>query len=77
MSAQVASRPPWVVPWGLHIQSCAVNPSVRLSRLYTFIKRYVRKTISLADANTPYAMALFSKDGILLDLYAKDSLVLE
>ena len=48
-----------------------------LSRLYTFIKRYVRKTISLADANTPYVMGLFSRDGILLDLYAKDSPVLE
>ena len=48
-----------------------------LSRLYTFIKRYVRKTISLADANTPYVMGLFSKDGILLDLYAKDAPVLE
>ena len=48
-----------------------------LSRLYTFIKRYVRKTISLADSDTPYAMGLFSKDGILLDLYTKDSPVLE
>lgn len=48
-----------------------------LSRLYTFIKRYVRKTISLADSGLPYAMGLFSKDGILLDLYAKDQMILE
>lgn len=48
-----------------------------LSRLYTFIKRYVRKTISLADSGLPYVMGLFSKDGILLDLYAKDNMVLE
>ena len=48
-----------------------------LSRLYTFIKRYVRKTISMADSGLPYAMGLFSKDGILLDLYAKDSIILE
>lgn len=48
-----------------------------LSRLYTFIKRYVRKTISLAESGLPYAMGLFSKDGILLDLYAKDNMVLE
>lgn len=48
-----------------------------LSRLYTFIKRYVRKTISLAESGLPYTMGLFSKDGILLDLYAKDNLILE
>lgn len=48
-----------------------------LSRLYTFIKRYVRKTISLADSGLPYVMGLFSKDGILLDLYAKDQMVLD
>lgn len=48
-----------------------------LSRLYTFIKRYVRKTISLAESGLPYVMGLFSKDGILLDLYAKDNMVLE
>lgn len=48
-----------------------------LSRLYTFIKRYVRKTISLADSGLPYVMGLFSKDGILLDLYAKDHIVLD
>ncbi len=48
-----------------------------LSRLYTFIKRYVRKTISLAESGLPYAMGLFSKDGILLDLYAKDDMVLD
>ena len=48
-----------------------------LSRLYTFIKRYVRKTISLAESNLPYVMGLFSKDGILLDLYAKDDQILE
>lgn len=48
-----------------------------LSRLYTFVKRYVRKTISLADSELPYVLGLFSKDGILLDLYAKDSVILE
>ena len=48
-----------------------------LSRLYTFIKRYVRKTISMDESGTPYMLALFSKDGILLDLYAKDKLTLE
>lgn len=48
-----------------------------LSRLYTFIKRYVRKTISLDESGTPYVLALFSNEGILLDLYAKDKLTLE
>ena len=48
-----------------------------LSRLYTFIKRYVRKTISLDESGTPYVLGLFSNDGVLLDLYAKDKLTLE
>ena len=48
----------------------------KLSRLYTFVKRYVGKTISQAGSIT-YSMALFSGDGILLDLYAKDNLVLD
>lgn len=47
-----------------------------LSRLYTFLKRYVRKTIALSSSSN-YGMGLFSEDGILLDLYAKDKLFLE
>lgn len=48
----------------------------QLSRLYTFIRRYVQKTISLSE-NVNYAMALFSNDGVLLDLFSKEEYLLQ
>lgn len=48
----------------------------KLSRLYTFIWRYISKTISLSS-HSRYAMGLFSRDGILLDLFARENYTLE
>lgn len=47
-----------------------------LSRLYTFIWRYISKTISLSSSSH-YAMGLFSRDGLLLDLFARENHTLE
>ena len=48
----------------------------KLSRLYTFIWRYISKTISLSTSSH-YALGLFSRDGILLDLFARENYTLE
>ena len=48
----------------------------KLSRLYTFIWRYISKTISLSQSSC-YALGLFSKDGLLLDLFARETSTLE
>lgn len=48
----------------------------KLSRLYTFIWRYISKTISLSQSSY-YALGLFSKDGLLLDLFARETSTLE
>ncbi|MGN1140039.1 MAG: sigma-54 interaction domain-containing protein [Oliverpabstia sp.] len=48
----------------------------KLSRLYTFIWRYIGKTISLSHGSH-YAMGLFSNDGLLLDLFARENYTLE
>lgn len=48
----------------------------KLPRLYTFIWRYISKTISLSRSSH-YAMGLFSKDGLLLDLFARENYTLE
>lgn len=48
----------------------------KLSRLYTFIWRYIGKTISVSHGSR-YAMGLFSRDGLLLDLFAHENYTLE
>lgn len=48
----------------------------KLSRLYTFIWRYIGKTISLSRGSH-YALGLFSRDGLLLDLFARENYTLE
>lgn len=48
----------------------------KLARLYTFLKRYIKKTIAATQSN-PFAIALFSADGILLDMFAKEEYVLD
>lgn len=48
----------------------------KLSRLYTFIRRYISKTIA-PSRSSHYAMGLFSRDGVLLDLFAKEGYTLE
>lgn len=48
----------------------------KLSRLYTFIWRYIGKTISISSGSH-YAMGLFSRDGLLLDLFAHENYTLE
>jgi len=47
-----------------------------LARLYTFLRRYITKTISVAKKSY-FAIGVISFDGVLLDLYAKDSQLLD
>lgn len=47
-----------------------------LARLYTFLKRYISKTISVAK-NSYFAIGVMSYDGVLLDLFAKEENMLE
>ena len=48
----------------------------KLARLYTFLHRYLTKTMTYAHTSV-YALGLFSSDGILLDLFANEEYILE
>ena len=48
----------------------------KLARLYTFLKRYLMKTVSEAK-HSYFALGVFSKDGILLDVFAKSDALLK
>ncbi len=48
----------------------------KLARLYTFLHRYLAKTMTYAHTSV-YALGLFSADGILLDLFANEEYVLD
>lgn len=48
----------------------------KLARLYTFLHRYLAKTMTYAHTSV-YALGLFSSDGILLDLFADEEYILE
>lgn len=47
-----------------------------LARLYTFLKRYIAKTISVARKSY-FALGVVSYDGVLLDLFAKEDSLLD
>lgn len=47
-----------------------------LARLYTFLHRYLAKTMTYAHTSV-YALGLFSSDGILLDLFANEEYILD
>lgn len=51
-------------------------PRRKLARLYTFLHRYLSKTMTYAH-NSVYALGLFSSDGVLLDLFANEEYILE
>lgn len=48
----------------------------KLARLYTFLHRYLSKTMTYAHTSV-YALGLFSSDGVLLDLFANEEYILE
>lgn len=48
----------------------------KLARLYTFLHRYLAKTMTYAHTSV-YALGLFSSDGILLDLFANEEYILD
>ena len=48
----------------------------KLARLYTFLHRYLAKTMTYAHTSR-YALGLFSSDGILLDLFANEEYILD
>ena len=48
----------------------------KLARLYTFLHRYLAKTMTYAHTSV-YALGLFSDDGILLDLFANEEFILD
>lgn len=48
----------------------------KLARLYTFLHRYLAKTMTYAHTSV-YALGLFSSDGILLDLFANEEFILD
>ncbi len=48
----------------------------QLARLYTFLHRYLAKTMTYAHTSV-YALGLFSADGILLDLFANEEYILD
>lgn len=47
-----------------------------LARLYTFLHRYLAKTMTYAHTSV-YALGLFSSDSILLDLFANEEYILD
>lgn len=48
----------------------------RLARLYTFLQRYLSKTMTYSHKSI-FALGLFSDDGILLDLFATEEYILD
>ena len=48
----------------------------RLSRLRVFVKRYINKTVD-ADEHSRCVLCLFSKEGVLLDRFAKEQKILD
>lgn len=51
------------------------NERKKLARLYIFLERYISKTVSQAK-NSYITLALFSQEGVLLDLFAKEEYLL-